>query len=267
MCVVGYGTVVRVGSDSHTTTTQGTFKVGSRVMGMMPVTTFAVLEQSSSSSSTMSTVQSLPSLPGISPSRCLDVLGISGLSAYMGIFVASTRPPTKGDTVVVSAAAGGVGTLAVQMAKRTGARVVGIAGGPDKVDFLLNQVGVDAVVDYKDTTMTLEEQLTLACPNGIDFFFDNVGGSTLDAVLTHINVGARIVICRAISQYDTGTLYSDPRGPTNYLKLAERKCHHVRLCSWALPFESTNHVGGHELYPMELLARNSQVLCPSRERH
>ena len=108
------------------------------------------------------------------------------------------------------------------MAKRTGARVVGIAGGPDKVDFLLNQVGVDAAVDYKDTTMTLEEQLALACPNGIDFFFDNVGGSTLDAVLTHINVGARIVICGAISQYDTGTLYSHPRGPTNYLKLAER---------------------------------------------
>jgi NADPH-dependent curcumin reductase len=112
------------------------------------------------------------------------------------------------------------------MAKRTGARVVGIAGGPDRVKFLLNQVGVDAAIDHKDTTMTLEEQLTLACPNGIDFFFDNVGGSTLDAVLTHINVGARIVICGAISQYDTGTLYSHPRGPTNYLKLADE----VRPC-------------------------------------
>ena len=142
----------------------------------------------------------------------------------MGIFVAPKHPPQKGETVVISAAAGGVGTCAVQMAKRTGAttRVVGIAGGPDKVAFLLNHVGVDAAVDYKDKTMTLEEQLAKACPNGIDFFLDNVGGSTLDAVLNQINRGARIVICGAISQYDTGKLYSNPQGPNNYLKLAER---------------------------------------------
>ena len=97
--------------------------------------------------------------------------------------------------------------------------------------------------------MTLEEQLTLACPNGIDFFFDNVGGSTLDAVLTHINVGARIVICGAISQYDTGTLYSDPRGPTNYLKLAERS---ATMSGFAL---------GHYLSnPRIMLAATSYIL-------
>lgn len=208
MRAAGYGTVVRAGSNQA-------YKVGSRVAGVLPVTNLAVVEKSPF-------LLSMAPFPGVPPSLYLGLLGNSGLSAYIGIFLAATKPPQKGETVVISAAAGGVGTCAAQMAKLTGARVVGIAGGPDKTDFLLRELGLDAAVDYKHPTQSLEEQLAGACPDGVDFFLDNVGGATLDAVLDKINQGARVVICGAISQYDTGKLYSNPQGPKNYLKLAER---------------------------------------------
>lgn len=208
MRATGYGTVVRAGINQA-------YKVGSRVVGMLPVGNLVIVEKSPY-------LFAMKSLPGVPPSRYLDLLGTSGLSAYVGIFLASHRPPQKGETVVVSAAAGGVGTCAVQMAKLTGARVVGIAGGPAKTAFLRDEVGVDATIDYKDRSRSIEQQLAETCPDGVDFFLDNVGGPVLDSVLDKINIGARIVICGAISQYDTGKLYSDPKGPKEYLKLAEK---------------------------------------------
>ncbi|OEU11091.1 NAD(P)-binding protein, partial [Fragilariopsis cylindrus CCMP1102] len=134
--------------------------------------------------------------------------------------------PQRGETVVVTGAAGSVGSIAVQLCKSTGARVIGVAGGSIKKDYLLNKLHCDGVIDYKDTTkQTLEEQIQETCPEGIDFIYDNVGGSILDSLLYRINPNSRTVICGAISQY-SGNLnqkeQSKVYGPSNYLKLAER---------------------------------------------
>jgi NADPH-dependent curcumin reductase CurA len=110
-----------------------------------------------------------------------------------------------------------VGSCACQVAKNLGARVIGIAGGAAKVDYLLNEIGCDAAVDYK--APDLADQLAEAAPDGVDVFFDNVGGDILDAVLLQINERARVIICGAVSQYErTG----DVQGPTNYLKIPEK---------------------------------------------
>ena len=151
------------------------------------------------------------------PARCsLGVLGLAtGMTAYAGM--AKVAQIKQGDTVVVSAAAGAVGSCACQVAKNLGARVIGIAGGSAKADYLLNEIGCDAAVDYKADD--LAGQLSAAAPDGIDVFFDNVGGEILDIVLLQINERARVVICGAVSQYErTG----DVRGPSNYLKIPEK---------------------------------------------
>jgi NADPH-dependent curcumin reductase CurA len=109
------------------------------------------------------------------------------------------------------------------LAKLQGARVVGIAGGPEKVKFLRQVLQLDAAVDYKDSSTSLAEQLHQACPDGIDFYFDNVGGSTLDAVLLKLNQGARVIICGAISQYCNADIDSKRlQGPANYIQLATK---------------------------------------------
>ncbi len=162
-------------------------------------------------------------LPGTDPSASLGMLGISGIAAYIGMFVSPSKIPQKGETVVVSAAAGAVGCIAAQMAKLCGARVVGVAGGSKKQQYLLNELKLDGAVDYKSTDKTMGEQLDEACPDGIDFFFDNVGGDILDEVLQRINLHSRIVICGAASQYDSGNINNKSSivGPSHYVKLAE----------------------------------------------
>jgi NADPH-dependent curcumin reductase CurA len=146
----------------------------------------------------------------------LGVLGMTtGLTAYVGMI--SVGEVAAGDTVVVSAAAGAVGTVACQMAKIAGARVIGIAGGPEKVDYLVNEIGCDAAIDYK--AGEIASQLQELAPDGVNVFFDNVGGELLDTVLDQIAVGARVVICGAISQYNDRT---SVRGPGLYLRIAER---------------------------------------------
>jgi len=151
--------------------------------------------------------------PHLAPlERYLGVLGMPGMTAYFGLL--KTGLPKEGETVVVSGAAGAVGTVVGQIAKLKGCRVVGIAGGKDKCDYLINELGFDAAVDYKCDTF--RNDLKHACPQGIDVYFDNVGGDILDEVLTKINLRARIVICGAISQYNNTT---PVKGPSNYLSL------------------------------------------------
>ena len=142
----------------------------------------------------------------------LSVLGMPGMTAYFGLL--ETGQPKAGETVVVSAAAGAVGAVVGQIAKIKGCRVVGIAGGEEKCQYIVNEVGLDASIDYK--AEEIYPALQRQCPNGIDVYFDNVGGEILDTVLANIARGSRIVICGAISQYNNTTAI---RGPSNYLSL------------------------------------------------
>lgn len=149
-------------------------------------------------------------IDGVPLSAMLGVLGLTGLTAYFGLL--EIGKPRGGETVVVSAAAGAVGSAVVQIARIMGCRVVGIAGGRDKCAFVEN-LGADGCIDYK--SQDVARQLKRLCPQGIDIFFDNVGGDILDAALRRINVGARVVLCGGISQYGAAV----PQGPSAYLSL------------------------------------------------
>jgi NADPH-dependent curcumin reductase CurA len=142
--------------------------------------------------------QLMKTIPGVSPSTALGVLGVTGLTAYFGLL--DIGQPKQTETVVVSGAAGAVGMTVCQIAKINGCRVVGIAGSDEKNEYLRKELGVDATVNYK--TADISGALKAACPNGIDVYFDNVGGAVSDAVLPLINDRARIVICGQISMYN-----------------------------------------------------------------
>src|SRR6185295_7590892 len=135
------------------------------------------------------------------PAQWLNALGMPGMTAYFGLL--DIGKPKEGDTVVVSGAAGAVGSVVGQVAKIKGARVVGIAGGADKCRYLVDELGFDAAIDYK--SQDVKAALAEHCPKGIDVFFDNVGGDILDAALSQLARGARVVICGAISQYNNTT--------------------------------------------------------------
>lgn len=143
--------------------------------------------------------------PNIAPvSTALGVLGMPARVAYFGLLEAGRLK--KGETVVVSGAAGAVGSIVVQIAKIKGCRVIGIAGSQQKIEHLINELGVDAAINYKENR-SQEEMITAlnnVCPEGIDIYYDNVGGTITDSVLDVINVGARILICGQISQYNHG---------------------------------------------------------------
>lgn len=142
----------------------------------------------------------------------IGTLGMPGMTAYFGIL--EVGKIKEGQTVVVSGAAGAVGGVVGQIAKIKGCRVVGIAGGAEKCKYLTEELGFDAAVDYKNEEV--RKRLKAECPNGIDVYFDNVGGDILDIVLTQISMNAKIVICGAISQYNNKTQI---KGPSNYLSL------------------------------------------------
>ncbi len=142
----------------------------------------------------------------------LAALGLPGMTAYFGLL--DTGELADGETVVVSGAAGAVGSLVGQIAKIKGCRVVGIAGGPAKCAWLTDELGFDAAIDYH--AQNVAKELRALCPQGIDVYFDNVGGEILDAALTRLARGARIVICGAVSQYNATTAV---QGPANYLSL------------------------------------------------
>ncbi|GAC1316635.1 MAG: NADP-dependent oxidoreductase [Thermoleophilaceae bacterium] len=146
-----------------------------------------------------------------SPPVHLNTLGMPGMTAYFGLL--EIGRPNPGETVVVSGAAGAVGASVGQIAKLKGARAVGIAGGPEKCRTLTEELGFDAAIDYK--TGDVGDALRRSCPDGVDVYFDNVGGEILDAVLARLARGARIAICGAISQYNSSAV----RGPSNYMSL------------------------------------------------
>lgn len=147
--------------------------------------------------------------PEIAPvSTALGVLGMTGLTAYFGLL--DIGQPMKGETVVVSGAAGAVGMIVGQIAKIHGCHVVGIAGSDDKIKYLVDELGFDNAVNYK-TALDLRKSLIAACPNGVDIYFDNVGGKISDAVLTLINKNARIPLCGQISLYNETQIPSGPR--------------------------------------------------------
>jgi hypothetical protein len=154
--------------------------------------------------------------PEIDPFTQIGILGVTtGLTAYFGIY--EVGQVKKDEIVLVSGAAGGVGSLVCQLAKLKGAKVIGIAGGKEKCDVLLNEIGVDASIDYKN--QNIDEQIKVHAPEGIDIFFDNVGGEILDIALDNIRDRARVVICGAISQYSH---HDAVDGPSLYLRLAEK---------------------------------------------
>lgn len=149
---------------------------------------------------------------GIPPNWALGAFGLTGLVAYFGVH--EVARPQKGETFVISGAAGGVGSIACQLAKLHGLKVVGIAGGAAKRDWLLREAGVDAVIDHRAEEVA--GRLTELCPDGIDIYFDNSGGPTLDAALERLRPGGRVVLCGATSRY---AARPTPPGPSNYLNL------------------------------------------------
>ena len=154
--------------------------------------------------------------PEIDPFTQIGILGVTtGLTAYFGIY--EVGQVKKNEIVLVSGAAGGVGSLVCQLSKLKGAKVIGIAGGKEKCDVLKSEIGVDASIDYKN--QNVDEQIKLHAPEGIDIFFDNVGGEILDIALDNIRDRARVIICGAISQYSH---HDSVDGPSLYLRLAEK---------------------------------------------
>ena len=158
-------------------------------------------------------VMGLSKVPeGIEPELMLSALGVTGLTAYFGLM--DLGEPKAGETVLVSGAAGATGSVAGQIAKIKGCRVVGIAGGPKKCKWLTDEAGFDEVIDYKNEDV--EQRVAATCPNKVDIFFDNVGGDILEAALNHINMNARVILCGGISNYNA----TEPvPGPANLMNL------------------------------------------------
>lgn len=154
--------------------------------------------------------------PDMTFTQALGVLGNNGITAYIGML--DIGKPQPGETVVVSAAAGATGSVAGQLAKRQGARVVGIAGRPDKCAWVVDELGFDACVDHRAEDFV--DQLRAATPDRVDVYYDNVGGTVLDAVLKRLAGGARVVLCGAIAVYNER---HKPPGPSNYLELITQR--------------------------------------------
>lgn len=195
MRAFGIGEVVETRSER--------FQIGDWVTGFLGLQTEAVLSDKA--------VRKIE-LGSLSPELFLSGLGMTGYTAFFGMM--DIGRPETGDTVVVSAASGAVGGIAAQLAKQAGARVVGIAGGPIKCAYLSDELGLDAAVDYK--TSNIGDALNMVAPDGIDLYFDNVGGDILDAALERMNYRGRIVVCGGISQYAN---FGSARGPANYMRL------------------------------------------------
>ena len=201
---VGIGEVMRAGAVGRVVASEADgLAVGDTVTGMLGVQRFAMVDA--------------PAVHKVDPSLAplptyLGALGMPGMTAYFGLL--ETGKPKEGDTVVVSGAAGAVGGLVGQIAKLKGCRVIGIAGGAEKCAQVVDELGFDACIDYKGDD--IPAKLRELCPKGIDVYFDNVGGEILDHCLARLALHARVVICGAISQYNST---DGPRPPHNYMSL------------------------------------------------
>ena len=215
---VGIGEVMRAGGIGVVVASKNpAFAVGDKVSASLGVQEYALFPADQIKRAGLVKID--PRLG--SDTQWLNVLGMPGMTGYFGLM--DVGQPKAGETVVVSGAAGAVGQTVGQLAKLKGCRVVGIAGGPDKCRWVVDELGFDACIDYKAPAPAgasrwdpVREGLKQHCPDGVDIYFDNVGGDILDTVLTRINRKARIIICGAISQYNnTGAV----EGPKNYLSL------------------------------------------------
>ena len=205
---VGIGEVMRaLGLGVVTASRNPRFAVGDHVTGAFGMQEYALTD----GRGVRKVDAKLAPLP-----KYLSVLGMPGMTAYFGLL--DTGQPKPGESVVVSAAAGAVGSIVGQIARIKGCRVIGIAGGREKCTYIAQELGFDAAIDYKNEDV--KKSLRKHCPNGIDVYFDNVGGAILDAALAQIGMGARIVICGAISQYCSTVPVA---GPSNYLSLISNR--------------------------------------------
>jgi NADPH-dependent curcumin reductase CurA len=178
------------------------FEPGELIQGMFGWQRYAVSDGSG--------VTRIPA--GIAPTQALGVLGFTGLTAYFGL--AEIGKPKAGETVVISGAAGATGSVAGQLARLRGARVIGIAGGQAKCSWLVDELGFEAAIDYREED--LRARLKELCPDGIDVYWDNVGGEILEAALARLALRARVIFCGAISAYNDS---EPPRGPRNFMQL------------------------------------------------
>ena len=208
---VGIGEVMRAGGIGKVIASKNPdYAIGDIVYAGLGVQEYLLIVQGAMKNSGLAKIDL--TLGGLT--QWLNVLGMPGMTGYFGLM--DVGQPKPGETVVVSGAAGAVGQTVGQLAKIKGCRVVGIAGGKAKCDWVVNELGFDACIDYKAGPGTVKDGLKQHCPKGVDIYFDNVGGEILDAVLARLARGARIIICGAISQYNnTGAV----QGPKNYLSL------------------------------------------------
>jgi NADPH-dependent curcumin reductase CurA len=206
---VGIGEVMRAGGVGKVTASKcPQFAVGDHVAGMFGIQEYCAIPAAELAPRGLRKID----LRMGTLSQWLNALGMPGMTAYFGLL--DVGQPKAGETVVVSGAAGAVGQTVGQVAKIKGCRAVGIAGGKAKCDFVVKELGFDACIDYKKGSV--KDGLKQHCANGVDVYFDNVGGDILDAVLARLNRKARVVICGAISQYNNTTPI---QGPKNYLNL------------------------------------------------
>jgi NADPH-dependent curcumin reductase CurA len=197
----GVGEVLKSNSDAY--------KEGDMLFGMTGWQDYMIADQGER------TMQTLP--PGIAPTAALGVFGITGMTAYFGM--TDVGRVKEGDVVVVSGAAGATGSTAGQIAKIKGAKkVVGIAGGPEKCKWIVEELGFDEAIDYKNENVAA--RLREACPDGLDLYFDNVGGEILNACLGQLALHGRVVLCGAISGYNSREAAA---GPVNYINLLIRR--------------------------------------------
>jgi NADPH-dependent curcumin reductase CurA len=201
---IGIGEVMRAGGIGRVTASKHPgFAVGDHVSGALGVQEYAAVPGT----------QLTKVDPKIAPLPVfLNALGMPGMTAYFGLL--DVGEPNAGDTVVISGAAGAVGATVGQIAKIKGCRAIGIAGGPAKCRYIVDELGFDAAIDYK--AEDVRKSLRAHCPDGVNVYFDNVGGDILDLVLAQLARRARVVLCGAISQYNNTTPI---KGPSNYLSL------------------------------------------------